>query len=600
MSFSLTPYHVPLLLSAVVVGLLAFTAWRQRRSAVARDFFRIQLLGVFWVAIYALDVATDQIPLKIFLQAIRVPVISAMPVVGLSLALHYVGKGSWVSGKVTAALLVPALLTTALALTSRYHSLWRVDYRLLEGTPLPIVVSTPGVAHWANFLWGYALLALIIILLIRAVGDAPSLFTHRAALMLGGLAISLVPHVLFEIGVSPIPGYNLAPSLFGVSGLLFFYGTLRHRILEVIPIARSRVVDELRDTVLVLNGRNLVVDANRAARQTLGLPIEQVIGRPAGELFALLGVPFERLRGRGDVHEELVIGDGAARRVLDVSIVPVERRRRGRTRGRIVMIRDITDRELAREALRTTAALEAQREAEERTRREIAELLHGRVQTQLLLLNLKLGELEQRWPQAPPPAKALVAEVRQKLDHVREREVRAASHRLYPTMLELGLTPALHMLAEGYEPHLVVLIESSARFARLDSPLDNHLPMPLRETAYRVIEEALGNVQKHAGATSVTISLSLESGHAVIQVEDNGHGVDPARVKPGLGLRTIAARVGNLGGTWRLTGAPAKGATLTVELPLEHAAVNASLPARYSPPAYLLGENRLAEIISTK
>jgi len=269
-------------------------------------------------------------------------------------------------------------------------------------------------------------------------------------------------------------------------------------------------------------------------------------------------------------------------------------------RGRIAMIRDITDRELARETLRATAALEVQREAEERTRREIAELLHGRVQTQLLLLNLQLGELEQRWPDAPPPAKTLLAEVRQKLDHVRERDVRAASHRLYPTMLELGLTPALHMLAESYGPHLVVLIEADVGFARLDSPLDNHLPMPLRETAYRVIEEALANAQRHAGATRVTVALSLEDEHAVLRIEDNGRGVDPAGIKPGLGLRTIAARTGNLGGTWRLTNASTTGATLTVELPLDHAALSANLPARYSPPAHSLGATQLPEFAKTK
>ena len=92
-----------------------------------------------------------------------------------------------------------------------------------------------------------------------------------------------------------------------------------------------------------------------------------------------------------------------------------------------------------------------------------------------------------------------------------------------------------------------------------------------------MVEEALSNVQRHAGASRVTVRLSVSAAHdpldrdherVEVTVADNGRGADPAQIKARLGLRTVEARVRNLGGTWRLVTAPGEGTTLSVELPL--------------------------------
>jgi signal transduction histidine kinase len=91
----------------------------------------------------------------------------------------------------------------------------------------------------------------------------------------------------------------------------------------------------------------------------------------------------------------------------------------------------------------------------------------------------------------------------------------------------------------------------------------------LRLAAFRIFEEALGNVVRHAQATTVHITLGLD-GHdfLVLTVADNGQGFDVDSVQPGLGLASIESRVQQVGGQWHITSQRGQGTTLAVRLVL--------------------------------
>ena len=580
MQLQFTLYHLPLAFSAVTLTALAVFTWRQRRSLAARVFVAVLILAALWPVIYGLEIAAVDLQHKIFFFALRAPVVNTLPVCGLLLAVVYTGHGDWITRRRLALLLIPSVITATLALTSQSHGLWRTGHSVLANAPVPVIVTERQIGTWLNTAWAYVLIGTMVVLIVRAMRETPGVYVRRAMIMLGGLAVSLIPHMRFEAGVTPIPGYNIAPSLFGVSALIYFWGVVRERVLELLPTARTVVVDQLPEAVLVLDHEDRVVDANRAALRALDLTEKHAIGHPAAELLRHWGIDLARYPSAQPAHAELRSGLGAAHRVLDVSISPI-RRDGASGQGRIVVLRDVSERELAREAEASSAALEAQREAEERIRKEIAALLHGRIQNQLLSLVFQMGELEREWKDAPPEALAQLRAIRDNLDRVRDREVRIASHRLYPALLDMGLAAALHMLGERYQAHFAISYVVEPAFSALDAPLDNKLPMPLRETAYRVVEEALSNAQRHSGASRVEVTLGLvgsQDERVLLRVRDNGRGADEETVKPRLGLRTVEARVRNLGGTWRFETAPGAGASLTTELPLERLATPTAEP----------------------
>ena len=94
-------------------------------------------------------------------------------------------------------------------------------------------------------------------------------------------------------------------------------------------------------------------------------------------------------------------------------------------------------------------------------------------------------------------------------------------------------------------------VRTDDRVLALDDPVANHLPDPVRLAAYRVVEEALANVYRHAQATQATVELTAPNGVLEILVRDDGRGFAPGQAPAGLGVNAIAARVGQLGGARR-------------------------------------------------
>ena len=204
--------------------------------------------------------------------------------------------------------------------------------------------------------------------------------------------------------------------------------------------------------------------------------------------------------------------------------------------------------------------------AEERTCRRISEMLHGRVQTRLLMAQFRLAEAEAVFAHNPVRAMDLVR-------RAREHEVRQASHLLHPYAVSVRLTTAIQMLAKRFHEWFTVDIHADPSVEDMDKALANKLPVPMRLIAYRAVEEALSNAYRHSDAHRVTISMAVRNGtHLEVTVSDNGSGFDITQMTPGLGLHSIASRVGQCGGAWNIVSAPGLGATLTVTLPLSTAA----------------------------
>jgi signal transduction histidine kinase len=207
--------------------------------------------------------------------------------------------------------------------------------------------------------------------------------------------------------------------------------------------------------------------------------------------------------------------------------------------------------------------------AEERLRREIAELLHGRVQSRLIVAWHRLGQCQRLLMSDPTEASRILTDVRDEIDHVREQGLRQASHLLHPAVISVGLAPAVRALLARYDEGFTSAVHVDERLGELDDAEENLLPEPLRLTAYRVLEEILANVYRHAQASRVTVRLGVDAlDRLSIVVQDDGRGFDARARRSGLGLVSIAGRVGQVGGVWSIDSAPGAGTTVAVALPL--------------------------------
>jgi signal transduction histidine kinase len=220
--------------------------------------------------------------------------------------------------------------------------------------------------------------------------------------------------------------------------------------------------------------------------------------------------------------------------------------------------------------------------AQEEERRSIARELHDEVGQVLTAIKVELA-VAQRTIEASGGAAHLLEDARSITDGALTT-VRDLSHLLHPALLDdLGLPAAVEWYLRGFGKRHDIRAEV------LHDRMDQRLLPEIEASAYRIVQEALTNVAKHARATSCRVFLQGLSNTILITIEDNGAGFDPAGTQRtggqrGLGLIGIRERASQLRGTVRLESAPGRGTRLTVELPARARSAPAPDDAQSSQP----------------
>lgn len=219
-------------------------------------------------------------------------------------------------------------------------------------------------------------------------------------------------------------------------------------------------------------------------------------------------------------------------------------------------------RQLQRELLHRTV------QAQEEERRHIARELHDETAQALTALSLGLGAVEEMVEQSPEETRARLRELRGLVDEMMKK-VNQLTTRLRPTMLDdLGLVPALITYADETARHLPFVVDVEVTGQR------RRLPSELETTLYRIAQESLTNVARHAQATHARVHLHLGPNEASLKISDDGVGMNPERAREaaargdGWGLAGIHERATLLGGHVRILSQPGEGTEIEARIPI--------------------------------
>jgi PAS domain S-box-containing protein len=361
--------------------------------------------------------------------------------------------------------------------------------------------------------------------------------------------------------------------------------------LEQREAERQRAVKDLRqseerfralvqnstDVIGIADNKGIILYRSPNLQTTLGYEVEDTVGRSISEYFWPEDLPraqtrfAELAKTLGSTQRDeyrLRHKDGSCRFIESTSSNHLDD---PAIRGIVFNYRDITKRKQAEGKLKESRQRlqELSRrlvEAQETERRNIARELHDEIGQALTVMQMNLQAMLQL-----PGTDALTPRLNESLkvaDRVLE-QVQDISLDLRPSVLDdLGLVPALRW----YSNRQAALLELKVEFHA--DPLEQRLDPVIETECFRVAQEALTNVVRHAQATAVTVDLRKEEGQLHLRVRDNGIGFDVVAVREkavrgaSLGLLSMEERAALAGGGLDFTSIPKQGTEVHAWFPL--------------------------------
>lgn len=393
---------------------------------------------------------------------------------------------------------------------------------------------------------------------------------------------------------SMVRGHNLLKNPYVSSIVVYFHDdTLRKQANDALKESEKKfrsLVKDLKVGVFLADNKGTILMCNQALSVLLGAPEEYIVGKriydiltddmidEKGKKIALEHRPLTQAIQLRKTVKDKVVGVihpvTGERSWIMVNADPMLDEQ-DEIRHIVCSVMDLTERkklehQLVNEQVGHQKQLaQATIDGQEAERKEIGKELHDNIGQQLttikLFLDLAKSTADDATQEMVSMALKGVADV--------INEIRAMSRTLVPsTLQDLGLIESINELVDSIERTQVITID-----VNYDGFEENSLPENQKLALYRIVQEQLNNIVKHANATHVSIVLNEKKGRSVLEIRDDGCGFDPRKLRKGLGLTNMKNRAELLGGKNEILSQPGKGCLLRVSLPLVNPATDGIL-----------------------
>lgn len=331
----------------------------------------------------------------------------------------------------------------------------------------------------------------------------------------------------------------------------------------------SFLLDNISDVVISTDLDFRIRSWNRAAEDLFGYTLFEALGKSIQDVVSYdfitdsRDVAWKNLKRDGKWNGVMLFKKDGREVFLECNASYVKDSE-GEIKGFVSIYRDITvlknlEKMLIEEEVRKKREIiKAIMEAQEKERREISSELHDNVNQILTTCKLFLEIARNN-----PADARFIDGCYQNIQLVIE-EIRNISHNLTPyTLKDLGLAAALHDIVQKINQSGKLSIQ----LLSIENLEEEAISHDIKLAVFRIIQEKISNVLKHAHATELNIGLRVERGMIHLLLEDNGHGFDEKAIKRGMGLNNIQNRVEYYKGTFHLRTAPGEGCELRIVLP---------------------------------
>jgi PAS domain S-box-containing protein len=353
------PLGVALLGGALGYVVLAVYVAAHRRVAGAVPLAGMLVSVGIWTTCYGMELSSQDVPTAMIWAGVKfVGVVTLAPELW-SFVLQYTGDGGPLPRRMLGLLLIEPVAVLLLLAIPQTHDL--IHYypddpaavRYTGGAP----VAETGPLFWAHATYTYVLLFGAVGMLVARLVRISRPYRRQAVFLIISTVLPFAGNVAYNLDTRQPPAIDPTPFLFALTALVLVWGFFRLRLLDLVPVARAAVMEQLTDGVLVLDVYGRVVDANPAAAALLGVGRGDLVGRAVRDVAPELAYEVDRHRagGTGTDTEVVLERPGAARCDVALSLSHVTDVG-GRQSAHVAVLRDITQRRQTEQRLRELLA----------------------------------------------------------------------------------------------------------------------------------------------------------------------------------------------------------------------------------------------------
>jgi len=343
-----------LMFSAMLQLLMAAYAWGRRNEPAAKPLIMVFVLGAVWAFGYGMDMASSDLQTKIRWTQIYWTAASFGPLVFLLIVFEHLELTHLLTRWRLAILLVPPLLVIALMWTVTHHNLLMYDFTVEHVDSLDILQKKSGLLFNPIFLVLQGISLVSYYFLIRSLPAASQIKRRHSITILCALLIPFLVNIPTILDINPIKGFDFTPHALVISSGLFAFAIFGYGWLDIIPLARTTLVESIPTGVIVIDAKNRIVDINPSAKQFLQID-DSIVGQESQKALARFDPILHSQsdeRFNKDIKVDLPTGKT---RYIDLHIIPLKNRE-GQFNGSILTLHDVTQRRQANERLQAQLA----------------------------------------------------------------------------------------------------------------------------------------------------------------------------------------------------------------------------------------------------
>jgi PAS domain S-box-containing protein len=353
MTLQFNSFSIVLLMSGVAALLTALLIF-QRIGGAVRWFATMMICVSVWSVFYALELSCSELEDMLFWIRLEYIGISFLPATWIMFVVKFVGKQEWLTLRNRIIIFGFPTLALLFVWTNSWHHIHYKSVSVDNSGPFPLLAITTGIWYQIHTVYFYFMMFWGIALLVKKFKSSSKIYRRQNSSIIIGAFIPWIFNFIYLLGIRPFGHIDLTPYAFIITSIVIGIGLLRFSLFDLIPIAREKIIENMREGMLILDSKGRVIDANKKIQKILEPFHVHVIGKTLKEVFPQEGYLHEKINERKDGRIDIRISTIESTRHFEVNISSITDPNTI-TMGTLLIFSDITERIMAQSILQQQA-----------------------------------------------------------------------------------------------------------------------------------------------------------------------------------------------------------------------------------------------------